>query len=249
MTNHGLIFIAPLILIGLAVFAFFRFPRGARLINELRPKADPADANSWVIGPVLPGDAEGGGNQSKNMPLHPTAGDGGGFVIDMPTPESQPHYVTFDHGPLTGKSRITIKGRIEGGPFFAKDGTSQASLCLYFQRQFDDWAATIQFADPADRSSDLNQNTQYYRWFATGNAMLPMVAGPFELTASLTDKWTALQGGSEDSLNPHEGAPFFKGAIDNAGQVGFVLGGGDGWGHGIMATAPSKIIVSSFEIA
>jgi hypothetical protein len=245
----------PIILIGLGIFAFFRFPRGLRLINQLRPKPSLTDASKWTIGPILPGTADGGGNQSKNMPLHPAPVDGGLFVLDMPTPDCQPHYVTIDHGPLTGAKGITMTGRIEGGPFFAKDGVSQASLCLYFQRQFDDWDATIQPFLKENRANELNLNTQYYRWFCTSKAIAPLVSGEFAIEATFDDLWTALRGadengpGSEDNHNPNEGAPFFKAARDNAGQVGFVLGGGDGWGHGIMATKPSRIIITGFAIA
>ena len=241
MTNQMMLYLVPVILIGLALFYFSRTNKGEQLIDQnLHPKPDLTKADSWVIGPVTDQ-----GNQSQNMPTHPTAG-ANGLVIDMPKPECQPHYITVNYGSLTGKKSLTIKGTIEGGPFFAKDGVSQASLCLYFQRQFDDWAATISHKDGA--LGDTNYNTQYYRWYATGNALLPLVAGPFELTVSFTDKWTALRAESEDSLNPNEGATFFKQAIDNAGEVGFVLGGGDGWGHGIMATAPSKIIIESYQI-
>ena len=85
MNNHALLVMVPIILVGLALFAFFRLPRGARLINQLRPKPKLTDAHAWMIGPVT-----GEGNQSKNMPLHPTAIDGGGFVIDMPAPDCEP---------------------------------------------------------------------------------------------------------------------------------------------------------------
>lgn len=250
MTSHTVLWVVvPLLIIGVGLFGFFRFPRGARLINELRPKPSLTDLNAWEIGPILPN----AGNMSKNMPLHPAPLDNALFVIDMPTPTSEPHYVTIDHGPLTGKTSIRLKGRAEGGPFLAKDGVSPADLCLYFERQFDDWDATI-VPEPGHGSGDLNQGTEYYRWFATPVALAPLVAGDFDITARLTDKWTALRAAdevsdaSEDSLNPNEGARYFKQAIDNAGQVGFVLGGGDGWGHGIIATKPSRIIIYSFEI-
>lgn len=233
--------VGPIIVIGLGLFYYFRTPAGEHLIDVVRPKPSLTDPNNWLIGPI-----SNEGNQSRNMPVHPAA-CADGWVIDMPTPQSEPHYVTVDHGPLTSANHITLKGHIEiedGGQFFAKDSVSQASMCLYFQRQFDDWEATQGVND----NWVSNQNTQYYRWYATNNAMLPIMSGPFELTAQFADRWTALRGDSEDSLNPHEGAKYFKQAIDNAGEVGFVFGGGDGWGHGIIATKPAKIIITSVEI-
>jgi hypothetical protein len=247
VTNHTMLFFGlPLIVIGLGLLWFFLHHGGENLVNKFRPHASLTDPNNWTIGPLML--MEGGEiiNPSLNMPLHPAPIAGGLFVIDMPNPTCEPHYVTVDHGPLTGATRITLKGRIEGGPFFAKDGVSQASLCLYFQRQFDDWNATV---GNDTEALITNTDTQYYRWFATSNAMLPMVAGEFELTAALTDKWTALRAESEDSLNPHEGADRFRKTLPAVGEVGFVLGGGDGWGHGIIATKPSRIIITGFVIA
>ena len=227
MTTHAVLIGLGIFLVLAAAFALLR-GKGEVLFNQVRAKPNLADPNNWVIGPLYNDQP----NPSLNMPLHPAPG----FVIDMPRPDCQPHYVTANYGALTGKTRITMTGRIEGGPLFAKDGTSQASICLYFQRQFDDWRA-IQ-SDPPQLS-----DTETFRWYATGNAVLPLVEGPFTLTAAFTDKWTAVQ--YSDSLSKPEA---FKAAIDAAGEVGFVLGGGDGWGHGIMAAKPARIIVTSFEI-
>ena len=236
MTKHTFLIGLGIFFVLAAAFALLR-SRGEVLFNQMRAKPDLTDPNNWTIGPIVNGD-----NASLNMPLHPEPG----FVISMPTPSNQPHYVTIDYGSLKGKSRITMTGRVEGGPLFAHDGSSQASLCLYFQRQFDDWSATV-VPEPGYGSGETNQGTEYYRWFATGSALLPLVADPFEISVNLSDKWTALRAESLDSLTGM-GAKMFKDAIDNAGEVGFVLGGGDGWGHGIMAAKPARIIITSFEI-
>ena len=249
MTNQPLLYLVPLIIVGLAIFWFFRNAPGERLVNRLRPKSSLTDASAWQIGPVR--DLANGSqeNDAKNMPLAPTSNGAGGFIIDMPTPTSEPHYITNNHGPLDNAQRITMKGNISieaGGQFFAKDGVSQASICLYFQRQYDDWDATDMPKD--SQNADLNQNTAYYRWFATNNAMGPIATGPFTLTASFDDVWTALRGDSKDNKTD-VGVGFFKAARENGWRVGFVLGGGDGWGHGIIATKPAKIEVTSFEIS
>lgn len=215
------------VVLSLGLLLFFRMNIGRRLAHRSLPKPNLSDPNNWTIGPVVNGE-----NVSDNMSVHP----GPGFVIDMPTPTSQPHYVTVDYGPLTGKSKLTIHVRLDGGPFYAKDGTSQASLCLYFQRRYDDWRATE--SNPPQLS-----DTESFRWYATGSALLPLTVGDFTVTANLTDKWTATA--YSDSFMKAEA---FKMAVDDAGEVGFVLGGGDGWGHGIMSPNPSKITVTGFVI-
>ncbi|MBA3729320.1 MAG: hypothetical protein H0W92_00715 [Sphingomonas sp.] len=40
----------------------------------------------------------------------------------------------------------------------------------------------------------------------------------------------------------------FRSALANADEVGFVLGGGDGLGHGVFATGRARLIVTSFRI-
>ena len=206
------------------------------LVNESRPRPNLADPNSWVIGPVYNNQP----NPSIGMPLHPEVGPDG-FVIDL-KPGREVHYVTANYLSLHGKTKISMKGRIEGGPLFAKDGVSPASLCLYFQRLGDDWQAI-----DSDPYSD--RDTESYRWWATPKALMPLVAGPFELSASFTDKWTAVQY-SESIGDPPAGKPkVFQASMDNAGEVGFTFGGGTGWGHGVISPAGAKIIVESFEIS
>ena len=247
MNNHIAIGMIVFMVIALFTCRIWR-PWVEKEINVVRPRKGVTDPSAWTIGPVIPLQSGGTENSSKNMPLHP-AQVADGLLLDMPTPQSEPHYVTFNHGPLAKNSKITLKVRLDieaGGQFFAKDGVSQASMCLYFQRQFDDFDATV--GNPTG-AMITNVNTQYYRWFATPTALIPLVAGTFTLTANLADKWTSLRAESEDSLNPHDGAKWFKGAVDDATEVGFVLGGGDGWGHGIIATKPAKITILSFEVA
>ena len=40
----------------------------------------------------------------------------------------------------------------------------------------------------------------------------------------------------------------FRDALANADQVGFVLGGGDGYGHGVFATGQARLVVTDFRI-
>jgi hypothetical protein len=40
----------------------------------------------------------------------------------------------------------------------------------------------------------------------------------------------------------------FRDAILNADEVGFVLGGGDGYGHGVYATGRARLVVTEFRV-
>ena len=40
----------------------------------------------------------------------------------------------------------------------------------------------------------------------------------------------------------------FRDALAEADQVGFVLGGGDGYGHGVFATGRARLIVTDFRV-
>lgn len=142
------------------------------------------------------------------------------------------NYVTQPTGSLAGKQRITLRYKVEMAegvriyPPSMPDG--QASITLYFQRKGDDWSG---------------QNLMnFYRWYATGNFHAPITAGEHTLTASLTDDlWTAINYG--DSTTPR-----FTEALKDASRVGFVLGGGTGFGHGVTATGPATFTILDYRI-
>ena len=50
--------------------------------------------------------------------------------------------------------------------------------------------------------------------------------------------------GGTAATNPAE----FAAALANASRIGFVLGGGDGLGHGVYATGPLRLVVTGFEV-
>ena len=56
-------------------------------------------------------------------------------------------------------------------------------------------------------------------------------------------KWTAVETSSAQA-NPAA----FRAALAEADQVGFVLGGGDGYGHGVFATGPARLTILSFKV-
>jgi len=185
-------------------------------------------ASGWVIGPIIRGR-----NHSRGMPLHPTPGPRGSFSIDLPEAPRSVHYVTFPHGSLAGKRRIVIRYRVEAAPGvrIVPRGYPQwtARITPYFQRRGDNWGARGPF--------------ETYRWFASF-ASPTLTRGEHQIVAPLNANWTAIQTSSARS-NP--GA--FQAALAEAGEVGFVLGGGDGLGHGAHAVGgPARLVITSFRV-
>jgi hypothetical protein len=194
--------------------------------------ADPMDANAWEIGPITPTQ-----NYSVNMPLSPSPHpDGWSFDIPYPNAEAgHVHYVTFKHGPLTGKTRIVLRYRLEMAdrvqlvPTKEQPNSYPSILTLYFQRRDDDWSGRGKY--------------ETYRWWATFHSAMPLTAGEHELSVPLDGNWTAIQTSSA-ATNPKG----FRDAIRDAERVGFTFGGGDGYGHGVYATGPARFVVTSFQV-
>ena len=186
------------------------------------------DSRAWVIGPVIRGR-----NHSVDMPLHPSPGRGGTWHIDLPQAPGSVHYVTFPHGSLAGKRRIVMRYRVEADPGVRIVPTtspqSPSIITLYFQRGGDNWSARGRF--------------ETYRWYATFASQSPIVPGEHEMVAPLDGNWTAVMTSSART----EPAAFRE-ALAHADQVGFVLGGGDGYGHGVHATGGARLIVTDFRV-
>ena len=190
--------------------------------------AAPPPAPAWTIGPVTMR-----GNSSRGMPLHPTSGPGRAWHIDLPGPGGSVNYVTFRHGSLAGKSRIVMRYRVEAAPAVQivprTAPGSPSIITLYFQRRGDNWTGRGPF--------------EAYRWYATFASHSPISPGTYQIIAPLSGQWTAVRRSSAYS-NPIA----FGQALANADQVGFVLGGGDGYGHGVFATGPARLIVTDFRV-
>lgn len=186
------------------------------------------DPSAWVIGPIIRGR-----NYSIGMPLNPTPGRRGSWYIDLPRHPGSVHYVTFPHGSLAGKSRIVMRYRIVADPGVRIEAStapgSPAIITLYFQRARDNWSGRRQF--------------ETYRWFATFASKTPVTPGEHVMVAPLNGAWTAIETSTARS-NPAA----FRDAVQNADQVGFVLGGGDGYGHGVYATGRARLIVTEFRV-
>ena len=190
------------------------------------PAATPTAPTGWEIGPIIDGV-----NRSVGMASGLQAS-----AFDFPQPNQATghvHYVTFRHGSLSGKSRITLRYRIDAAPgvqILPKDYPQLTStLTLYFQRRSDNWSAQGSY--------------QYYRWYASAHTVRPLVAGENTITVSLDDVWTPVLSGT--SLDAPDA---FAGAKSDADRVGFVFGGGDGLGHGVYATGPAKFTILAFEV-
>lgn len=144
------------------------------------------------------------------------------------------NYITRATGSLAGKHSITLRYKVEMAddtrifPPSMPDGPS--IITLYFQRKGDDWSGAGKYA--------------FYRWYATISSQMPITAGEHEITAAFTDRWTAIEAGSSNELSQA-----FPDALKDAGRVGFVLGGGTGYGHGVSASGPVRFTITSFTIA
>jgi hypothetical protein len=191
-------------------------------------RAAPVDTAAWTIGPIVRGR-----NYSHGVPLHPVPRRGGGFQIDLPRAPGSVHYVTFRHGPLAGRSRIVMRYRIEADPgvriLAASDGRSPSAVTLYFQRSGDTWSGRGRF--------------ETYRWYATFATRTPILPGNYEMIAPLNGPWTAVERSTA-----RNSPAAFRAALAGADQVGFVLGGGDGYGHGVFATGRARLIVTDFRV-
>lgn len=192
------------------------------------PWAMASDPQAWTIGPIIDGR-----NYSRHMPLHPSPRRGGGWQIDLPRAPGSVHYVTFPHGSLEGKSRIVMRYRIEAAPgvqIVPRTAPHMASILTpYFQRAGDSWSGRGRY--------------ETYRWYATFASHSPLKPGEYQIVAPLNANWTAVE---TSSARTAPGA--FRSALAAADQVGFVLGGGDGYGHGVFATGPARLIVTEFRV-
>lgn len=187
-----------------------------------------APASAWEIGPTIRGR-----NYSQGVALHPTPAARGSWYFDLPRAPGSVHYVTFRHGPLAGKSRIVLRYRVEAAPGVRVLPITAPQLpsviTLYFQRGGDNWTGRGPY--------------EAFRWYATFASQSPITPGDHIMVASLSGNWTAVETSSART-NPAA----FRDALANADQVGFVLGGGDGYGHGVFATGPARLVVTEFRV-
>lgn len=194
------------------------------------PAPDPSAASAWQIGPIVRGR-----NYSVGMPLTPSPGRSG-WHFDFPYPSARAghvHYVTFNHGPLTGKRRIVVRYRVDAAPGVRfvpqEEPQSPATVSLVFQRRGDSWSGRGRY--------------ETYRWYAPGHTVMPIAPGEHVMTVSLDDVWTSVHG--ETAAAEPLG---FRQAIDGAERIGLVFGSSSARGHGVYATGPARFTVTSFRV-
>lgn len=183
----------------------------------------------WTIGPII-----NGVSKSVNVPEHPTeTPDGPAFSIPV---NGSVHYVTMPTSSLSQATRIVLRYRVNLAPEAAlhpvtEPTTGPALITLYFQRRGDNWSGAGAY--------------ETYRWWATF-ATQTLEPGEHTLEASLVDApWTAIQT-SNATTSPEQ----FNAAKRNAQSVGFTLGGGSGYGHGVAATvSPAVFTILEFKVS
>jgi hypothetical protein len=104
-------------------------------------------------------------------------------------------------------------------------------ITLYFQRRGDKWSGLRQY--------------EAYRWFATFASHWDLKAGEYQMMAPLDAAWTAIET-STAATAPQA----FREALADADHVGFVLGGGDGYGHGVhlVGSGRGRLAVTDFRV-
>ena len=201
------------------------------LLLRDKDKTEPAasnstDPNAWELGPIYDGV-----NVSTGANVYPTDQ---GWCIDIPqVGAGSVHYVTMPTESLLGKTKVTMVCE-----FVMADGVKlcpvkspefPSLLTLYFQRRGDNWSGTGKY--------------ETYRWYASFATQVDLSAREYTIEVRFDDNWTAVMSSSRAT---HLEA--FNDALANASRIGFVLGGGDGLGHGVSATGPAKLIIKSFTV-
>jgi hypothetical protein len=197
--------------------------KGADEPAASEPKG-PMIAESWEIGPVI-----NGKNYSLNMPLRPTQDRDKTWYLEF-GPESGPHYVTYQHGSLIGKSVIRARFKIEGAPgtrIWGKACPDQpSSVTLFFMRSDPDWRG------------------DGGRWWATFATFRPLEVGTeFEVVAPLDGNWTSVM-----TMTRATGQREFEDAMANADRVGFTFGDCESFGHGARAVATVRFRLLDFRV-
>lgn len=189
------------------------------------------EAGDWEIGPIIRGQ-----NYSVNMPLRP-APTPEGWQFRFPAPDAAAghvHYVTFDPGSLRGKSRITLRYRVDGARgvrFVPQEFPDRpATVSLFLQRRGDSWTARGAY--------------EHFRWYAPIHAVQEIEPGVHEMSVRLDDpRWTSVQGKQAAGNRAA-----FDQALANIERAGLVFGSQGGRGHGVFATAPARFTLLDFTI-
>ena len=117
-----------------------------------------------------------------------------------------------------------------GVRFMSREQPDQpATISLVFQQRGDNWSGRGRY--------------ESYRWYAPAQTVAELTPGEHQMVVDLDDGWTSVQGGPA-AADPNG----FRTAIDNAERVGIVFGWRNARGHGVYATGPARLTVTSFEV-
>jgi len=188
-------------------------------------------ASDWTIGPHIRGK-----NYSVGMPLKPDP-IRSGWAFDFPyhtRAAGHVHYVTFRPDTLAGKSRITVRYRVDAARntrFVPQEAAHlPGTVSLFFQRRGDTWTARGRY--------------NFYRWYAPDHTVQEISPGVHEMTVRFDDPlWTPVMGGASGD---HQQS--FRAALADPIQIGLVFGSRAGRGHGVFATAPARFELLSFDV-
>jgi hypothetical protein len=148
-----------------------------------------------------------------------------GNVVDIPA-EGKANYVTRKCD-LEGKQEISLTFSLNGPILSATPPIGPGLVTLYLQRKGDNWTGVGEY--------------ETFRWYATGSTITTNGAGTYTITAKLSDRWTAIQLSNSYS-SPHK----FYEAKQDCDRMGFVLGGGTGYGHGV--TGPATLTILDYSV-
>jgi hypothetical protein len=177
--------------------------------NNDHGRPTPVPSSEWTI------------SYSEGTPPALTPQPGGGYSVLIPPAPGSIHYVTKATGPLPASGTVRLTFLLTGtGIAMPKPGTDTppATVRLYFQRTGDDLSARGQY--------------EFFRWWSKPINIAG--DGSYNIAAALAPSdWTSVYG--RPGTDPAAGT-LFQDALNNAGQVGFTLGGQSFAGHGVMAT-------------
>lgn len=210
-------------------FAFLTLLAGVAAATAFA--APTAPAGEWEIGPFIRGK-----NYSVGMPLAPRP-ERDGWSFDFPVGSKAAghvHYVTFRPGSLAGKSRITLRYRIDaaaGTRFVPQANPDRAgTVSLYVQRRGDNWNARGRY--------------QYYRWYAPSASVRELAPGIGEISVALDDpQWISVLG--QPAANDPDA---MREALADAERIGLVFGSSNARGHGVYTTQAAKFTLTAFRV-
>jgi len=196
---------------------------GIALLALLLTACDGGDPNSqppprttgWEIGPVMDGQ-----NFSKNCPTT--------FTDTFTIGPCEPHYVTRATGPLTGKTQVSLRFKLEGDKLHGASpecSKGPATLDLHFS------------------ANVLGEQWEVGRWWASFAQVSNLSPGEYSVTAPFSGRWTAVV-----TSNAHDSPEAFKTALAKADRIGFTFGDCTGRGHGVASHGQTRFTLLEWAV-